>query len=120
VIGRPDRTDSRPAIGARSGGTGAAREQRAEESGWLGRITAAAIGSGLVALAIGIFFSIYAPGTSGLDRAFSGGMMLTLTWPLAMLWILFARTGLGAWGRVLITFMPLMAINAAGLMGWVG
>ncbi len=113
-------TTTRSAVIPRAGGRGAAREQRSEERGWFGRISAALLGSFLIALASGVAVSIFAPGASGLDRAFSGGLVLTLVWPASMLWVLFARSGLRAWGRVLLALVPLIALDAFGLMGGLG
>jgi len=93
-----------------------AADVRDAERGWTGRISASLIGSLLLSFALGVACSIYLPGSSGLDQAFAGGLILALAWPVFMLWILFARSGWRAWGRVLIGFLGLVALDIAGLL----
>ncbi|MEM7586963.1 MAG: hypothetical protein AAF560_26465 [Acidobacteriota bacterium] len=86
------------------------------ETGWRGRITAALIGGSLLAFAAAVSITIYVPGFDGLDQAFLGGLALVLIWPMAMLWILFARTGWKAWRRALVPFTLFIALDIAGLL----
>ncbi|MEM7483267.1 MAG: hypothetical protein AAF481_19035 [Acidobacteriota bacterium] len=88
----------------------------AGESGWLGRITAGVIGGTLLAFAASVAVTIYVPGHDGLDQAFLGGMVLTLIWPLSILWILFAQSGLRAWARALIPFALFLTLDVMGLL----
>lgn len=105
---QPGGQNQAPAVRERGGGD--------DERGWLGRITAASIGSTLLAFAFGLFVTIYVPGASGLDEAFLGGLSLVVFWPVTILWALFARSGRGAWTRIGIPLLVLLALDAGGLL----
>ncbi len=91
------------------------RSDSRAEVGWRGRIIAALLGGAALSVLAGIAGTIYIPGFDGLDQAFTGGLILALVWPTAMLWILFARNGWRAWMRVLVPLAALLALDIAGL-----
>ncbi|MEM6793582.1 MAG: hypothetical protein AAF725_06340 [Acidobacteriota bacterium] len=78
--------------------------------------SAALVGGTVLAFLVGLAVTVFVPGHDGLDEAFLGGLAVLVTWPIAILWILFATSGRAAWKRVLVPGAFLLVADLAGLL----
>ncbi|CAM2063884.1 hypothetical protein SCOR_00875 [Sulfidibacter corallicola] len=79
-----------------------------------GQISAGLVGGLLLALAVGVTFSIYWP-SEPFDRMFLGALLFPLIWIAAMLYAFTADSGKRAWLTIGILSLVFTAFDALGL-----
>lgn len=77
--------------------------------------TAAILGTLLTTIALTICITLLWPFGDIVEQIFAGGTFFFIFWASLFYWAILAKTGIQAWSRILIIFLPTLAIDLISL-----